>query len=222
MSPKEILRGKIKNLSISIPPEDFVFQGEKAAALLRSSPIWPRYSTVFLFLSINSEIDTRPLIETSLRDGKKVFAPRVEADRLVFYRILSPDGPWTKGPFGIRQPEAAKPADMKSADHGSAGTGDFPALILTPGMAFDSFLMRLGRGGGYYDRFFSELDAAGRQYTALGLCMDYQLVDKVPAGENDKRMNGLLTAKELIMADTSADTSKNSGLPDPVCQAGNP
>ena len=189
MSPKEILRGKIKNLLKSIPPEDFVRQGEKAAALLRPSPIWSEYSTVFLFLSINSEIDTRPLIETSLSDGKKVFVPKAEAERLVFYPVLSPDGPWTKGPFGIRAPETVKPAGARA----------YPALILTPGLAFDAEGMRLGRGGGYYDRFFSELDARGRQYFAIGLCMDFQLVDKVPMEERDKKMNGLLTGEKFIL-----------------------
>jgi len=199
MSPKEILRGKIKNLLGTVPREDFIFQGVKAAALLRSSSIWPKYSSIFLFLSINSEIDTSALIKTSLSEGKKVFAPRTDAERLTFYRILSPDGPWTKGPFGIREPEAVKPAGMGLADPASAAPGDFPALILTPGLAFDAKGMRLGRGGGYYDRFFSELDAVTREYLALGLCMDFQIVDTVPAGENDRKMNGLLTGKELIV-----------------------
>ena len=197
MSPKEKLRGKIKNLLKTIPEEDFIIQGKKAAVHLRSSFIWPRYSTIFLFLSISSEIDTRSLIETALSDGKKVFAPKTEADRLIFYRILSPDGPWTRGPFGIREPEASGP---KGDSHlFPAEDGDFPALILAPGMAFDHEGKRLGRGGGHYDRFFAELDALGRNYLAVGLCMDFQLVAQVPAGENDKKMNGLLTGKELIV-----------------------
>ena len=193
MSPKEILRGKIKERLKALPPEDFTSGGEKAAIRLRASPFWSRYSTIFLFLSINREIDTLPLLETSLLDGKKVFAPGVEADTgpkngLVFYRILSPDGPWTRGPFGIREPADRRPAEA----------GDFPALILCPGLAFDAGGNRLGKGGGYYDRFFSELDAMERQYLALGLCMDFQLAGKVPAEENDKKVNGILTEKRLI------------------------
>ena len=191
MSPKEILREKIKNCLKNTAREEFTSQGAGAAALLRNSPVWPRYPVVLLFLSMSSEIDTQPLIELSLKEGKKVFVPRVEAGNIVFCPVQSPRGPWRKGPFGLREPETP---------------GGFPLpaqsgalLILAPGLAFDREGNRLGRGGGYYDHFFANLDAKNTHYTALGFCMDFQLIDHVPAGENDIKMNGLLTGKELIL-----------------------
>ena len=114
----------------------------------------------------------------------------MEARTLVFRRVLSPDGPWRKGPFGLREPAS-------TSEDEAVTPGDFPALILTPGLAFDREGKRLGRGGGYYDRFFAELDEAGREYFSLGLCMDFQVTDSVPVEENDKKMDGLLTGKEL-------------------------
>ena len=188
MSPKEALRGEIKRIQEKTAREEFSSQGAAAALLLRASPNWQRYKTVFLFLSIKSEIDTWPLLKAALGEGKKVFAPRVESQKLAFYRLSSLDGPWHRGPFGIREPDAGSKA---------AAAQDFPALILAPGLAFDREGRRLGRGGGYYDRFFAEIDGEGREYSALGLCMDFQIVSRVPAGENDKTMNGVLTGKEL-------------------------
>ena len=196
MSPKELLRGEIKKHLKTVDKGEFRSQGAEAAVLLRSSPLWTRYKTVFLFLSMNSEIDTQPLLETALKEGKQVFVPVVEARRLVFCPLLSPDGPWRKGPFGIREPSG--PPAEKSGE-GTAALKAFPALILAPGLAFDREGNRLGRGGGYYDRFFAELDGAGREYTALGLCMDFQIVGRVPAGENDKKMDGFLTGIELTL-----------------------
>jgi 5-formyltetrahydrofolate cyclo-ligase len=145
---------------------------------------------------MKSEIDTGPLLENALQDGKRIFAPKVEAERLAFYPVFSVEGPWRKGPFGIREPAEAPefPGRLNQTE-----AKDFPALILSPGLAFDRGGNRLGRGGGYYDRFFAELDARGLEYFALGLCMDFQLVKKVPSGENDKRMNGLVTGKEFII-----------------------
>ena len=196
MSPKELLRVEIKKLLKNACGEEFRCQGETAAALLCSCPLWSRYETLFLFLSMNSEIDTQPLLETALKDGKKVFAPGVQAQRLVFYPIMSAAGPWREGPFGIREPmEGPAPSD----EWRPAKAGDFPALILAPGLAFDREGKRLGRGGGYYDRFFAELDEAGRQYTALGFCMDFQVVGQVPAGETDKILDGFLTGRELFI-----------------------
>jgi len=204
MSPKEMLRGEIKSRLKEVSREDFMIQGARAAALLRSSHVWSCHATVFLFLSTNLEIDTQPLLEAALKDGKKVFAPKVSGflkDRLpkdrqtpVFYRIHSAGGPWEKGQFGIREP-ALSP-------QGSAGSvpmeEDYPALIVAPGLAFDKNGNRLGKGGAYYDRLFGKLAAEGKRYAALGLCMDFQIVEKVPVEEHDRKMAWILSQNELL------------------------
>ena len=187
MSPKETLRGKIKSRLEETSPEEFRTQGKSAAELLRSSPVWPCYETIFLFLSMNSEIDTRSLLEAALEDRKKAFAPTVEGEKLVFRPILSAEGPWKRGAFGIREPSGSV----------EQATASFPALIVAPGLAFDRDGNRLGKGKGYYDRFLKELETGGRQYAALGLCMDFQIVERVPVKENDKKMDYLLTKNEL-------------------------
>ena len=194
MHPKNKLRLKILNRLKSIPKEDFYSNGLKASTILHNSPLWQNYNTIFIFLSMNTEIDTGPLIELSFKDGKKAFAPGIEVDKntggeIAFYRILSPDGPWHTGSLGIREPEKKIKADSR----------DFPALVLAPGLAFDRKGNRLGRGKGYYDRFFADLDAEGRQYTSLGFSMDLQIIDFVYPDKNDKKMNGLLTEKELLI-----------------------
>jgi len=188
MSPKNTLREKIKKHLRTVSAETFRVQGSRAAALLCPSPVWSRHETLLLFISISTEIATQALLETAIKEGKNVFAPRVEAGRLVFCRIPFPSGPWRKGPFGIQEPAGEE-------------APDFPALILAPGLAFDREGNRLGRGGGYYDRFFAELDESRREYAALGLCMDFQLVDQVPAEPHDKKVGGILTGTELSIFD---------------------
>ena len=193
MSLKKNLRGEMKKRLNKTAGEEFRFQGEQATALLRSSPIWSGYSAFFLFLSMDTEIDSSLLFKAALESGKKVFAPKVETERLVFYPVLSAGGPWNKGPFGIREPFVDK-----TQGKDPAGAGDFPALIIAPGLAFDRNGNRLGRGRGFYDRFFAELETESLRYFALGLCMDFQLVDQVPVEENDKKMDCILTCKTLI------------------------
>ena len=190
MSPKETIRNKIKNILKNTAREEFASQGEKAAALFYNSPDWSLCSELFLFLSMDSEIDTEPVIEKSLDEKKKVFVPRIEAGNIVFCPILSPPLSWRKGPFGLREPET--PAYIPSPSKKKS------LLILAPGLAFDREGNRLGRGKGYYDRFLAGLDAANIPYTALGFCMDFQVLDEVPAGNHDKKMTGILTGKELI------------------------
>ena len=74
---------------------------------------------------------------------------------------------------------------------------DFPVLVISPGLAFDRRLNRLGRGQGYYDRFFADLDEAKHSYTAVGICMDCQLVDEVPIDSWDKKMGFVVTEQGL-------------------------
>ncbi|MDR2178628.1 MAG: 5-formyltetrahydrofolate cyclo-ligase [Treponema sp.] len=202
--PKSLLRRIIKKRLSLLSPGDFRTQGEAAAVLLRKSPLWTRYGTIFLFLSLPDEIDTRPLLETALDAGKRIFAPRIEPCEngrgcMKFYRVFSREIPCPvpaafpgtepglgAGPFGIREPPPVEPP----------GPADFPALILVPGLAFDARGRRLGRGGAYYDRFLAALEqGAGpaKPRRIIGLCMPCQLVRKVPVEHWDRRVDGVCT-----------------------------
>jgi 5-formyltetrahydrofolate cyclo-ligase len=192
---KERLRREVKGFLAGLSPEEFSREGSKTAAVLRASPLWARYKTVLLFLSVKTEIDTFPLLEAALEDDKKVFAPRTEEASIRFYRVRSARGPWQYGFFGIREP--AEPEGAEEGE-GALEEGDFPALVVTPGLAFDRQGRRLGRGGGYYDRFFEELDKAGREYCAAGFCLDAQIKAEVPAEEGDKIMNGIVSPRGFI------------------------
>ncbi|GHU88313.1 hypothetical protein FACS189476_05210 [Spirochaetia bacterium] len=180
---KQALRRAIKARLSSLPPEQFHAEGLKVAALIQSLPIWSQYATILLFLSMDYEIDTQPLLEAAFVADKKIFAPKVKGDDLAFRRIHSPDEPWHIGPYGIREPVASNNDGLSQAD--------FPALIIVPGLAFDPGGNRLGRGRGYYDRFLAGLDAARREYTAIGLCMASQIIPEVPAEDFDKKMDGV-------------------------------
>jgi 5-formyltetrahydrofolate cyclo-ligase len=202
MLSKKELRRTMKARLAALPPESFHGEGAAAAALLTGSAPWSRYGTVLLFLSMKNEIDTLPLLEAAFAAGKRVFLPCLVPEnagkyRMVFLRASAAAGPWIRGPFGIREPGARGPAPRPE---------DFPALIIVPGLAFDRAGRRLGRGGGYYDRFLAKAavnsrspspnPAAGR---IVGLCMEAQVLDEVPAGPEDKRMDGLASAAGLIL-----------------------
>jgi 5-formyltetrahydrofolate cyclo-ligase len=186
-SGKAALREKIKKTLAALPPERFAEDGKKAAAFITA--LWRQYGTVFLFLSLPREIDTFPLLQAAFADSKRVFLPRIENGELAFVRAASPSGPWRRGTFGIREPvESEKTACAEE---------DFPALIITPGLAFDRAGNRLGRGGGYYDRFFAALDTAGRRYTAAGLCMEEQFLPELCPDAWDKTVDAVFTAGGL-------------------------
>jgi 5-formyltetrahydrofolate cyclo-ligase len=111
-----------------------------------------------------------------------------------FYRVLGPDFPRRPGAFGIREALGGEVL---------AG-GDFPALIVVPGLGFDFRGNRLGRGRAYYDRFFARISQAGAfaapaQFFALGYCAAVQLVPEVPADPWDRPMNGICTGGGFLL-----------------------
>jgi 5-formyltetrahydrofolate cyclo-ligase len=180
----------------ALPPEQFTGEGAGALSHLDILPEWSRYRTVLLFLSAPREINTGPLLALSLSRGKKTFAPAVEGTEIRFFRVSSAAGPWRAGAFGLREPASRRPEDQ-------LGREDFPAFIVVPGLAFDRRGNRLGKGGGYYDRFFAFLDApenaarikpsGGRAYFALGYCLETQIVPRLPAEAQDKTMDAVCT-----------------------------
>jgi 5-formyltetrahydrofolate cyclo-ligase len=179
---KSLLHKEVMRRLAALEKGAFLAEGRLAASLITELPVWKNAQTVLLFLSTGYEIDTGPLFEAALSNGKHVYLPRVNGERMSFLRVYSADGPWQYGAFHIREPLTQRPEDSLSAN-------SFPALIITPGAAFDHEGRRLGHGRGYYDRYFAELDGQGFSYTMLGLCMETQIVERVPVESWDKTMD---------------------------------
>ena len=96
-------------------------------------------------------------------------------------RLLRP------GAFGIQEP----PADLPAADP----AGYAAALALVPCLAASRDGVRLGRGGGYYDRFLAHYKGAG-----LLLCPEALLLDELPCDDWDVRFapENILTEKGIL------------------------
>jgi 5-formyltetrahydrofolate cyclo-ligase len=142
------------------------------------------------------EFDTGPLLARAFAEGKEVYVPRTEGDSTMrFYRIGSADGPWSIGAFDIREPLVCTEETLFRAEDG-------PALIATPALAFDRNGNRMGRGRGYYDRFFASLPDDG-DFFLCGFCLTVQIVDEVPVEAFDRRVNALCTAHEYLRFDSA-------------------
>ena len=133
------------------------------------------------YIPIRSELSPLPLIKALTADGFPTAMPVTpEPGNLLLFRAWAPGAPLADGLYNTKQP----PPDAAEM---------IPSVILAPMLAFDSSCWRLGYGGGFYDRTLSGLRAAGRPFVALGIAYDGQLVDKVPTGPYDMRLDGVLT-----------------------------
>lgn len=137
---------------------------------------WFREAGVILgFASFGSEISTDGILQETLRQGKKLYLPRIAGDEMVFGRVWDLAYLQT-GYKGIREPAA-------SAEQFAGGTE--AVLMLMPGVAFDAGRGRIGYGKGFYDRFLAaHPQLIGR---TIGIAHACQLVEQVPCEDTDIR-----------------------------------
>ena len=150
---------------------------------------WTAATLIGSYLPHESEFDPTLLAQAARARGADIVCPRVDGKSLSFHHWQADDeAEATIG--GVLQPLPTAPVvDAAAID-----------LFLTPLLGCGDSGMRLGYGGGFYDRTLSGLRAAGRHVVALGIAYDGQLVDKVPTGPYDMRLDGVLTPSGLRLA----------------------
>ncbi len=135
--------------------------------------------TILFFASLAEEVDTFPLMDRALMEGKTVILPvtQVEQRRVVPVRVLNLERDLEWGPYRIRQPRMlpdriVDPARLE--------------CVLVPAVAFDRDGYRLGRGGGFYDRF---LRGCPFDTPTIGLAFSFQILDEIPREPHDVRVS---------------------------------
>lgn len=132
--------------------------------------------TILGFVSYGTEIDTSDLLKEALRQGKKVYVPRVEGDVMNFYRISSMEE-LTIGYKGIPEPDGTSECFSYKQELADK------QLLLMPGVAFDMQRNRIGYGKGFYDKFLS--DKPQLQLRSIAIGYGCQMVEQIPAEECD-------------------------------------
>jgi len=137
-----------------------------------------------LYYPFQNEVDLLPLAEVLINAGKDIYFPRYDKvkKRYDLAKIESLSTDFVKGKFGIMEPIATAKSFEKDS---------LKATWFIPGVAFDQNGNRLGRGGGYYDRFLNKTDGM-----FVGVAHQVQLVDSVPSEEHDMKMDWLVTEKK--------------------------
>lgn len=192
---KKRLRKQMRSRIHELSEEEMRREAEATAVTLFSLAEWSKATTVLVFISMSGEIGTDTIIRRALSEGKKIALPKMHGKEMEFH-LVSEFENLEKHPYGVREPSAEEPLfDSKPIF--------LPALVVTPGLAFDRRGRRLGRGKAFYDRWFSrhaELLASG-DIAAVGVGFSVQLIDEVPAEERDFSLSELIIAGTHIPAE---------------------
>lgn len=186
MSKKNLRREILQKLA-AMSPEENAARSASAAELLAGRDEFRQAKVLMLYLSIAGEIDCLPIAQAAWAAGKKVLAPTACHNCRTMRPILClpEDEEMFHIHHGLRTP---------AKRHLEIATEDIDLLIV-PGVAFDRSRNRLGRGGGFYDRF---LDLPGLRAQKIALAFDVQIVDTVPVGPHDRPVDLVVTDKEIF------------------------
>ncbi|MCC5823731.1 MAG: 5-formyltetrahydrofolate cyclo-ligase [Planctomycetes bacterium] len=164
---------------------------------LAASGLWARSRVVMLFAADETEPDLDALIALGTEQGKVVCLPEVDwAGKRLVPRAVGSVQDLEAGRHGIRVPGAwCAAVPPESVD-----------LMVVPGVGFTRDGVRVGRGGGFYDRFLGGLaDEGSSRVITVGACFGVQLVKRAPADRHDRRMDGLVTEAGLEMVATDTE-----------------
>lgn len=141
--------------------------------------------TVLIYVSARSEVRTRETIAELLADRKSIVVPWCRDDEHLDLFHLHSLQDLVPGRFGILEPRA----DLRADPHRVIAPTRLDLLLL-PGAAFDRRGGRIGYGRGYFDRLLAQTRPDALK---AGLAFDCQLVDEVPMGPHDVRLDVVVT-----------------------------
>jgi len=132
--------------------------------------------TIAAYYSLASEPDTHGLVYALWKRGGYVLLPRLLPDADLDWASYEGPDSLRPGPRGLAEPSEP------SRGPGAVARAD---LVLVPALAVDRGGVRLGRGGGSYDRALARV---GPGVPTIALLYDGELLDKVPSAEHDQRV----------------------------------
>lgn len=178
---KKSLRTEFRKIRASVYNRD-----EKNYSITESVLNSQQYITadkIFAYWSVDSEVDTRRIIDKALSDGKMVALPKcTDKDGNMKFYYISSASDLLQGMYGIMEP----PEDHIAEDF----TKD--SLCLVPALSFDNEGYRLGYGKGYYDRFLVKFKGV-----SMGLCFSDCLCENLPRDSYDKKADYIVTDEKI-------------------------
>lgn len=183
------LRHNLRSRLFALPQSQRRSESKMACQNLIATDEYKNASVIMIFLSLTHEVDTTTVILDAWQQGKTVAVPKVswQQRHMIPVEITSLETGFSESSNGLKNPTTGVPMPLEEID-----------MVVTPGLGFDIKGNRLGRAGGYYDRFFaSELLKAKK----IGFAFSQQIVDSVPVEEHDKPIDILVTDAGVVVCE---------------------
>ncbi len=184
LSEKKALREQLRRAMSALTPAERETSDEKLFARFLALPQVEAAETILLFYGLWGEPDTKALLAPLLARGKRVLLPCCRPGYRLEARQVSEDTALVPGVWNIPEPPEDAPLLEK----------DEIDLILVPNLCCDRFGIRLGQGGGYYDRYLEHFGGL-----TVSLCRGAFLQPSLPREAHDVPIQVVLTEEETLV-----------------------
>ena len=177
---QKAIRAIVEQRRRMLSAEEVAADSERIMAQIEQMAVFREAKVVLLYYPIHNEVDLRPLLTKYA--GQKTFLFPVTHRHSMEVRPYDGEDMMRKGRLGVPEPQTA------------TYTGHID-LILVPGVVFDQHKHRIGRGGGYYDKFLAKHLLTMK----IGVGYDFQLKKHtIPHLWNDQKMDRVVTPQLTI------------------------
>ncbi|MCK8679097.1 5-formyltetrahydrofolate cyclo-ligase [Streptomyces lichenis] len=188
-SDKALLRRRLLAARALLTSDDV----QTAAAVLTGSamalPELTRARTVAAYVSVGREPGTRALLDALRERGVRVLLPVLLADNDLDWAVYEGPGSLAKARRGLLEPTGPR-----LGPEAVLGAG----AVLLPGLAVDARGMRLGRGGGSYDRVLARIARAGTDPALVVLLYAGEVLEHVPEEPHDHPVHAVVTPEATL------------------------
>ena len=163
---------------------------ERISRILAASPLLRGRRRIALYIAIGAEPDTQVLLAFARRRGLKICLPRIRNYPRHTMDFIADSGMRRRlNRHGIPEPPPGARIPIESLD-----------VIVLPTLAFNRSGMRLGTGGGYYDRILERLPhlPVHRRPRLVGMAYACSEMPALVAAAHDIRLDQIVTDAELI------------------------
>ncbi|THA74560.1 5-formyltetrahydrofolate cyclo-ligase [Streptomyces sp. A0642] len=184
MSAKALLRRELLAARRLLTAEDVELAATALARRALELPEIAEAATVAAYVSVGREPGTRALLDALRSRGVRVLLPVLLADNDLDWAPYEGAESLRKAGRGLLEPAGKRlgPDAVLAAE-----------AVLLPGLAVDTRGMRLGRGGGSYDRVLARLAAAGAHPALIVLLYDDEVAARVPEEPHDHPVDAVVT-----------------------------
>ena len=184
------LRTSIRRLRRGIPPVERACAARNVARIADRVLRLHRGSRLALYASTSEELDTFELIALAQTRGCRVYLPRIHGHRLArAMHFVESSERQRFNRFGIPEPHGAQWVSARALD-----------IVFVPLVGFDRHGIRLGMGGGYYDRAlaFRRTRTVWHAPLLVGLGYALQEVERITPAAHDVPLDLVITEKGVI------------------------